>query len=201
LRASRKYPVDSATSRPTCSVYSSQLFLISSSNSSLRLPSRIPSCRFAGWYTTMSETSARARRRALAVGSWERKGLAGRPPGPAAAGTVRAAGGAEGPRDAGPGGETGAEGATGAEAAGAGATGAPVAGDVGTAGGGETGRGAAGGAAGRGAKPAGAGDAGGIIGLETGGATGLGGTEGADPGPGGAGAGGEAVTACGVADG
>ena len=41
-------PVDSATSRPTCSVYSSQLFLISSSNSSFRLPSRSPSCRLPG---------------------------------------------------------------------------------------------------------------------------------------------------------
>jgi hypothetical protein len=49
LRASRKYAVDSANSRPTCSAYSSQLFLISSSKRSLRFPSRSPSCRFPGW--------------------------------------------------------------------------------------------------------------------------------------------------------
>src|SRR5689334_2181466 len=46
--ASLKYGVLSATSFPTCSAYSSQLFRISSSNNSFRLPSRSPSCRLPG---------------------------------------------------------------------------------------------------------------------------------------------------------
>src|SRR4051812_38125067 len=41
------------------------------------LPLRIPSSRFCGKYVTRSDTSARARRRAFAFGSFARNGLIG----------------------------------------------------------------------------------------------------------------------------
>src|SRR6266480_464083 len=67
-----------AISAPTCSTYSCQLFSISSLNSCGRVPSRKPCWRFSGWYTTRSDTSARARRRAFCFGSCTMKGFTGR---------------------------------------------------------------------------------------------------------------------------
>src|SRR5437762_3187320 len=67
-----------AISAPTCSTYSCQLFSISSLNSCGSVPSRKPCWRFSGWYTTRSETSARARRRAFCFGSCTMKGFTGR---------------------------------------------------------------------------------------------------------------------------
>src|SRR5687767_7928291 len=67
--ASRKCGVLRAASAPTCPTYSSQLFLISSMNSRFSVPFASAWSRRSGWYVTMSDTSARASRRALAFGS------------------------------------------------------------------------------------------------------------------------------------
>src|SRR5439155_10000011 len=67
-----------AMSAPTCSTYSCQLFSISSLKSCASVPSRNPCWRLAGWYTTRSETSARASRRAFCFGSCTRNGFTGR---------------------------------------------------------------------------------------------------------------------------
>src|SRR5688500_19639238 len=56
-------------SAPTWPRYSSQLFLISSMNSRFSVPFASAWSRRSGWYVTMSDTSARASRRALAFGS------------------------------------------------------------------------------------------------------------------------------------
>src|SRR5438876_2575881 len=67
-----------ARSAPPCSTYSCQLFSISSLKSWPSVPSRSPCWRFSGWYTTRSETRARARRRAFCFGSCTRNGFTGR---------------------------------------------------------------------------------------------------------------------------
>src|SRR5205823_4286075 len=165
-----------AISAPTCSTYSCQLFSISSLNSCGSVPSRSPCWRFSGWYTTRSDTSARARRRAFCFGSCTRNGFTGRSglvmrcPGAAPAGAAGAAGarGAAGAGDAAAGVAGRAGGAGAARGAGAGAAGAR-AGGAGDAGGRSVGvggaaAGAAGGAAGRG----GGGAAGGTAGAATG---------------------------------
>src|SRR5207237_10534982 len=63
---------------PTCSTYSCQLFSISSLKSCGSVPSRSPCWRFSGWYTTRSDTRARANRRAFCFGSCTMKGFTGR---------------------------------------------------------------------------------------------------------------------------
>src|SRR6266480_4692359 len=129
-----------AISAPTCSTYSCQLFSISSLNSCGSVPSRKPCWRFSGWYTTRSDTSARARRRAFCFGSCTMKGFTGRS-GPAARGG--GGGGAGGGGGGGGGAAAGAAGRAGGVAA------AARTGAVGDAGGRSVGvGGAAGGAAG-----------------------------------------------------
>src|SRR5207237_135386 len=108
FRASVQNGVLLAISAPTCSTYSCQLFSISSLNSCGSVPSRSPCWRFSGWYTTRSDTSARARRRAFCFGSCTMNGFTGRSglvmrcPGAAPAGAAGAAGarGAAGAGDA-----------------------------------------------------------------------------------------------------
>src|SRR6266516_1675398 len=175
LSASAQNGVLLATSCPTCSTYSCQLFSISSLKSCGSVPSRNPCWRFSGWYTTRSETRARASRRAFCFGSWTMNGFTGRsgpvmrcageaPPAGAAGGWAAggAGGGVTGWRVAGPV-------SVGAPAAGVGgATGATAGGTAGritgAAGGGDDGL--AGGAAGRG------GPAGGVTGRAAGAAVG-----------------------------
>src|SRR5947207_1373365 len=151
-----------AISAPTCSTYSCQLFSISSLNSCGSVPSRKPCWRFSGWYTTRSDTSGRARRRAFCFGSCTMKGFTGRS-GP----VMRWPGGALGAALGAGGAAAGAAGRAGGVAAGA-RTGA-----VGDAGGRSVGvggaaGGAAGGATGRGGAAGGAGARGGVLGAATG---------------------------------
>src|SRR5437764_6193687 len=175
--ASAQNDVPFAISAPTCSTYSCQLFSISSLNSCGSVPSRSPCWRFSGWYTTRSDTSARARRRAFCFGSCTMKGFTGRS-GP----VMRCPGGAPGAALGAGGAGAGAAGRTGGVVARAGGTG-PAAGartgavgdtggrSVGVGGaaagaaGGATGRGGAAGAAGA---AGGAGARGGVLGAETG---------------------------------
>src|SRR5881394_184153 len=152
LRASAQNVVVLASSAPTCSTYSCQLFSISSLNSCGNVPSRSPCWRFSGWYTTRSDTSARARRRAFCFGSCTRNGFTGRSglvmrcPGAAPAGAA----GAAGARGAAGGGRAGGAGEAGGRRVGGGGAAA----------------GAAGGAAGRGGGGAGGGTAGAATGPE-----------------------------------
>src|SRR6059058_1743695 len=182
-----------AISAPTCSTYSCQLFSISSLNSCGSVPSRSPCWRFSGWYTTRSDTSARARRRAFCFGSCTRNGFTGRSglvmrcPGAAPAGAAGAAGarGAAGAGDA----AAGVAGrAAGARAGGAGEAGGRSVGVGGAA------AGAAGGAAGRGGGGAGGGTAGAATGPEKRGIPGGRGGTGTEGGAGG-GAGGRGAAA------
>src|SRR6059058_399693 len=175
LRASAQNVVVLASSAPTCSTYSCQLFSISSLNSCGSVPSRSPCWRFSGWYTTRSDTSARARRRAFCFGSCTMNRFTGRngpvircpgaaPATAAGAAGARGTGGGEGGAPAGA-----AGGATGGRNAGpaAGAAGARDGGDGGDAGGAGRITGAAGGGltgAGGGAGRAGAGGGGGAAG-------------------------------------
>src|SRR2546423_919767 len=133
LSASAQNAVLFAISAPTCSTYSCQLFSISSLNRCGSVPSRRPCWRFSGWYTTRSDTSARARRRAFCFGSCTMKGFTGRS-GP----VMRWPGGALGAALGGGGGAVGDAGGRGVGVGGAAAGG----------GGGATGRGGAGGGAG-----------------------------------------------------
>src|SRR2546430_8321705 len=143
FNASPQNDVLFAISGPTCSAYSCQLFSISSLNSCGSVPSRKPCWRFSGWYTTRSDTSARARRRAFCFGSCTMKGFTGRS-GP----VMRWPGGALGAALGGGGGAAaGAAGRAGGAAAGA-RTGA-----VGDAGGRRRGVGAAAAGAAGGAPP------------------------------------------------
>src|SRR6059058_915785 len=158
FNASPQNDVLFAISGPTCSTYSCQLFSISSLNSCGSVPSRKPCWRFSGWYTTRSDTSARARRRAFCFGSCTMKGFTGRS-GP----VMRWPGGALGAALGGGGGApAGAAGRAGGAAAGGGGGGGGAGG-----GGGGGGGGAAAGAAGRaggvaaGARTGAVGDAGG----------------------------------------
>src|SRR5881392_3975480 len=165
--ASAQNDVLFAISAPTCSTYSCQLFSISSLNSCGSVPSRKPCWRFSGWYTTRSDTSARARRRAFCFGSCTMNGFTGRNGpvirclGAAPATAAGAAGAATGGRNAGPAaGAAGArDGGDGGDAGGAGRiTGAARGGLTGAGGGaGRAGAGGGGGAAGR--ARAGGGDA------------------------------------------
>src|SRR5256714_11277726 len=150
FNASAQNDVLFAISAPTCSTYSCQLFSISSLKSWGSVPSRSPCWRFSGWYTTRSDTSARASRRAFCLGSWTINGFTGRsgpvmrwpgaaPAGAAGAAAVACARGAGG----------GAGAARGSGAAGGG--GGRIAGGAGGAGrGGGGGGGGGGGRAGRG---------------------------------------------------
>src|SRR5207244_1333849 len=122
------------------------------------VPSRSPCWRFSGWYTTRSDTSARASRRAFCFGSCTMKGFTGRSgpvmrcPGAAPTGASGAGGAGAGAVDA------GRAGGLAARAAGAG----PAAGARAGGGGGDTGAGTAGvdaGGAGGGAGLGGAGAA------------------------------------------
>src|SRR6266853_1612624 len=160
--ASAQNDVLFAISAPTCSTYSCQLFSISSLKSCGSVPSRRPCWRFSGWYTTRSDTSARARRRAFCFGSCTMKGFTGRS-GP----VMRWPGGAPGAAWGAGGAAAGAAGRAGGVAAGA-RTGA-----VGDAGGRSVGvggaaAGAAGGATGRGGAAGAAGARGGVPGAATG---------------------------------
>src|SRR2546430_6068364 len=160
--ASAQNDVLFAISAPTCSTYSCQLFSISSLNSCGSVLSRSPCWRFSGWYTTRSDTSARARRRAFCFGSCTMNGFTGRS-GP----VMRWPGGALGAALGAGGAAAGAAGRAGGVAAGA-RTGA-----VGDAGGRSVGvggaaAGAAGGATGRGGAAGGAGARGGVPGATTG---------------------------------
>src|SRR5881394_2278179 len=124
-----------AISAPTCSTYSCQLFSISSLNSCGSVPSRKPCWRFSGWYTTRSDTSARARRRAFCFGSCTMKGFTGRS-GPVMrwpGGALGAALGGGGP--GGGGGAGGAAGGAGGGGAGGGGGGPPAGGGGGGGGG------------------------------------------------------------------
>src|SRR6266480_3636505 len=162
--ASAQNGVVFASSAPTCSTYSCQLFSISSLKSWGSVPSRSPCWRFSGWYTTRSDTSARASRRAFCLGSWTMNGFTGRSgpvmrwPGAAPAGAAGAAGVA-GARGAG--GGAGAARGSGAAGGAAGRIAGAAGAAAGAGGGGAAGtvRGAAGGAA-RGGAGAGAGGAG-----------------------------------------
>lgn len=69
FKASLKYGVDFASSSPTCSTYSSQLFKISSRNSVRSVPRWSARSLRSRWYATISDTSARAIRRARVCGS------------------------------------------------------------------------------------------------------------------------------------
>src|SRR2546430_240279 len=109
-----------AISGPTCSTYSCQLFSISSLNSCGSVPSRKPCWRFSGWYTTRSDTSARARRRAFCFGSCTMKGFTGRS-GP----VMRWPGGALGAALGGGGGAGGTGGGGGGRGGGCGGGGSP----------------------------------------------------------------------------
>src|SRR5881394_3788292 len=172
FNASAQNDVPFASSTPTCSTYSCQLFSISSLNSCGSVPSRSPCWRFSGWYTTRSDTSARESRRAFCFGSCTMNGFTGRSglvirwPGAAPAGAPGAGG-------AGVGGEGGAggAGARGAGAAGRGGAVAPRAGGAGLpgAGAGAGARAGGGGAAGdAGGRKGGVGGAAGRAGAETG---------------------------------
>src|SRR3989442_831595 len=188
FNASVQNGVALARSVPTCSTYSCQLLSISSLKTCARVPSRRPCCRFSGWYTTRSEMSARAKRRAFCFGSCTMNGLTGRSgpvmrcPGGRAPPVAAGAGGAG---DAGDGGEAGgAGGAAGATRGAAEAAGSGRAADGAGAGGGRN-TGAAGGA-GRGG---GAARAGGAAGAGGAGGAGRGATNGPER-RGGAGGGG-----------
>src|SRR5207253_3816275 len=175
FHASAQNDVPFASSAPTCSTYSCQLFSISSLNSCGSVPSRSPCWRFSGWYTTRSDTSARASRRAFCFGSCTMNGFTGRSglvmrwPGAAPAGAP-GAGGVAGAGAAGRGGgagDGGGRGARGAGAAGRAGAVAPRAAGAGLAGAGA--RVGGGGAAGEaGGRNAGVGGAAGRAGAATG---------------------------------
>src|SRR5436190_2036716 len=186
--ASAQNDVPFAISAPTCSTYSCQLFSISSLNSCGSVPSRKPCWRFSGWYTTRSDTSARARRRAFCFGSCTMKGFTGRS-GPVMrwpGGALGAALGGGGGAAAGAAGRAGGVGA-GARSGGGGGGGRRAGGAGGGGGGRARGRRGAGGGGGGGGAPGGGGRRGGPRG---GGGRRGGGGGGGRPGRGGGGGGG-----------